>query len=103
LEEKKWIKKNPTANVKLLRDRKRIRETLEDDEIKKIASYLKKQNAFPAFRDLVIFQLLLDTGVRINECLNIQLKDMMEKDLLLLKQKIYSRESSFCLKICRKD
>jgi site-specific recombinase XerD len=87
LEEKKWIKKNPTANVKLLRDRTRIRETLEDDEIKKNAAYLKKQNTFTAFRDMVIFQLLLDTGVRINECLNIQLQDIDGKRLVITETK----------------
>jgi len=87
LEEKKWIKKNPTANVKLLRDRKKIRETLEDDEIKKIADYFKKQNTFPGFRDLVILQLLLDTGIRINECLNIKLQDIDGKRLVITESK----------------
>ncbi|MFF3025228.1 tyrosine-type recombinase/integrase [Gottfriedia sp. NPDC057948] len=87
LEEKKWLKKNPTKNVKLLRDRKKIHETLEDNEIKKIADYLKKKNTFPSFRDLVIFQLLLDTGIRINECLNIQIQDIDGKRLVITESK----------------
>ncbi|WP_180230277.1 tyrosine-type recombinase/integrase [Bacillus sp. AFS073361] len=87
LEEKKWIKKNPTSNVKLLRDRKKIRETLEDVEIRKISEHFKKQNTFAAFRDSVIFQLLLDTGIRINECLSIQLQDIDGKRLVITESK----------------
>jgi site-specific recombinase XerD len=87
LEEKKWIKVNPALNVQLLRDRKKIRETLEDVEVKKIAEYFKKQGSFPSFRDSVIFQLLLDTGIRINECLNIRLLDIEGKHLLVTETK----------------
>jgi site-specific recombinase XerD len=87
LAEKKWIKKNPSANVKLLRDRKKIRETLENDEIKKIATYYKKQETFASYRDLVIFRLLLDTGIRINECVNIRIQDIDGKRLVVTESK----------------
>lgn len=85
--EKKMIKKNPTEGIELLRDRQAIRETLEDDEIKKLAKYFKKQSTFPSFRDSVIFQLLLDTGIRINECLNILIDDIDGKRLTITETK----------------
>ncbi|MDK8643804.1 tyrosine-type recombinase/integrase [Niallia taxi] len=98
MEEKSWIKKNPTANVKLLRDRKKIRETLEDDEIRKIADNFKKQNTFPAFRDSVIFQLLLDTGIRINECMSIQINDIDGKRLVITESKNLQQRMVFLSK-----
>ncbi|KAB2489990.1 tyrosine-type recombinase/integrase [Priestia endophytica] len=87
LQQKHWIEKNPAKDVKLLRDRKKIRETLEEVEIKKIIDYFKKQHTFASFRDLVIFQLLLDTGIRINECMNVQLNDIDGKRLIITESK----------------
>jgi site-specific recombinase XerD len=98
LKEKKWIKRNPTENVKLLRDRKKIRETLEDVEIRKIADSFKKKNTFPSFRDLVIFQLLLDTGIRISECLSIQLNDIDGKRLVITESKNLQQRMVFLSK-----
>lgn len=70
--EKKYIKKNPCEHISILRDRIKIRETLEKNEIKKINNYLQKKGTFISYRDSIIFQLLLDTGLRINEALNLK-------------------------------
>lgn len=72
LDEKKFIKKNPCEHISILRDRIRIRETLEKSEIKKINQQLLKNGTFISYRDSIIFQLLLDTGLRINEALNLK-------------------------------
>ena len=87
LKDKGWIKKNPIEKIELLRDRSVIRETLENHEIKKISNYFKNQESFTAYRNLVIFQLLLDTGIRINECLNIRRNDIDGKRLVVVESK----------------
>ncbi len=87
LAEKGWIKVNPSKNIQLLRDRTTIRETLEKNEIKKIVNYFKKKESFIGYRNLVIFQLLLDTGIRINECLNIRKADIDGKRIIIVESK----------------
>lgn len=87
LTERKWIKKDPSKNIKLLRDRTTIRETLEKNEIKKIVNYFKRKESFIGYRNLVIFQLLLDTGIRINECLNIRKDAIDGKRLIIVESK----------------
>lgn len=72
LDERNYIKNNPCKNISLLRDRIRIRETLEKGEIRKINKYLSKNGTFISYRDSILFQLLLDTGLRINEALNLK-------------------------------
>lgn len=87
LKEKGMIKKNPTANIKLLRERRQIRATLEDFEVKKLADYFKKQKSFSGYRNLVMFYLLLDTGIRISECIGIQLGDVDGRRLIVRETK----------------
>lgn len=76
LYQKKYIADDVAADVHKLRTRTEIYDTLERNEIRLIAAHLKKQGTFRAFRNLAIFQLLLDTGVRINECLHIKVSDI---------------------------
>ncbi|TGA99027.1 integrase [Sporolactobacillus shoreae] len=87
MKEKKMIRKDPTANIKLLRERKQIRATLEDFEVKKIADYFKKQKSFSGYRNLVMFYLLLDTGIRISECIGIQINDVDGSRLIVRETK----------------
>lgn len=87
LKERKWVKKNPVENVISLKDLIEIRQTLEDAEIKKIVNQFKKRDSFPGFRDQIIFQLLLDTGIRINECLYIKDQDIDGKRLTVTNPK----------------
>ncbi|EFI84402.1 tyrosine-type recombinase/integrase [Listeria grayi] len=84
---KKYIKVNPVADFSLLRQREEIRKTLEANEIKKIANYYKRKETFTAFRDLVLFQLLLDTGLRISEAINIKVPDIHDDYIVVVETK----------------
>jgi hypothetical protein len=43
---------------------------LEDDEIVLLTKFMKKQRSFIGERDLTIFLVMLDTGVRLSETLS---------------------------------
>lgn len=66
----KLIDKNPMKNIKLLRDRQKTINTLDNKEIEKLIRTIRKEKTFISFRDEVIILVFvfLDTGVR---CLNL--------------------------------
>ncbi|HDU1251443.1 TPA: tyrosine-type recombinase/integrase [Listeria monocytogenes] len=77
--------------VHKLRVRRKIYDTLERNEIKLIVREFKKNNTFRAFRNLTIFQLLLDTGIRINECLHIKVDDVHDDYIVIAETKNLSQ------------
>lgn len=83
LENKKVISRNPMKDIHQQRERIEIKETLTDQDVEKLANHFKKRKTFVGFRDLIIFYLLLDTGIRIGECMNILVKDV-EKDSIVI-------------------
>lgn len=64
---------------------------MERNEIKLIVREFKKNNTFRAFRNLTIFQLLLDTGIRINECLHIKIDDVHDDYIVIAETKNLSQ------------
>ncbi|MGX9135958.1 tyrosine-type recombinase/integrase [Rummeliibacillus sp. JY-2-4R] len=70
------IHKNPTADIKQLRDRQRTIETLDDKEIEKIAKVIRGQNTFVGVRDITIFMVMLDTGILLSELVGIKVNDI---------------------------
>jgi|GEM_PF-3066766 len=87
LHKNKLIKKNPMSNIKQLRDRQRIMETLDDKEIEMIAKVIKKQKSFVGVRDLTIFIMMLDTGIRLSELAGIEIDDITGNKLIVKKTK----------------
>lgn len=73
---KKIIKKNPMKNIKLLRDRKKEIETLDNKEIELLLNTIRKKKTFVSFRDEVILLVFLDTGVRLSELVGIEVDDI---------------------------
>ncbi|MCQ6282534.1 tyrosine-type recombinase/integrase [Bacillus sp. EB600] len=73
------IEKNPVENVKLLKDRKHIIETFTKEQINKL---LKAPDieTFTGLRDYTLMLLLLDTGVRVNELIGIDVQDVKLKE-----------------------
>jgi site-specific recombinase XerD len=71
------VKPNPMKNIRQLRDRQKIMETLENEEIILLANHMKEQNTFVCYRDFVIFLLMLDTGVRLSETVGIKVEDIV--------------------------
>ena len=60
--------KNPMERIKQLTNERTPKEYLEDIEIKKLLDSFDK-SYFSECRDSIIIQLLLDTGMRLGECL----------------------------------
>ncbi|WHZ01178.1 tyrosine-type recombinase/integrase [Neobacillus sp. YX16] len=74
---------NPMKNIQQLRDRQRVIETLEDDEILRLTKYMKKQRSFIGERDLTIFLVMLDTGIRLAETVGIKVEDVRKNKLFI--------------------
>ncbi|MGE6261366.1 tyrosine-type recombinase/integrase [Heyndrickxia sporothermodurans] len=81
------VKPNPIKNIKQLRDRQKIMETLEDEEIVLLANHMKESNTFVGYRDFVIFLLMLDTGIRLSETVGIEVEDLRKTSLIIRKTK----------------
>lgn len=76
LEEQQLIKKNPMKEIKLLKDRRRIVETFDKKQIKTLLSSCDLKT-FTGLRDYTIMLLLLETGVRANELVGINVSDII--------------------------
>lgn len=92
------IHKNPTANIKQLRDRQRTIETLDDKEIEKIAKVIRSQNTFVGVRDITIFMLMLDTGIRLSELVGIKVNDIRGNELIIRETKNLNERSVYLSK-----
>ncbi|MGE7695568.1 tyrosine-type recombinase/integrase [Lysinibacillus sp. NPDC094177] len=87
LDKKNLITKNPISDIKQLRDRQRAIETLDDKEIEKIAATIRSQNTFVGVRDITIFILMLDTGIRLSELVGIKVNDIRGSELIVRETK----------------
>jgi len=74
---------NPTKNIKQLRDRQKIVETLDDNEIVEVARHIKLQKTFVGYRDIAIFLLMIDTGIRLSECIGIKTDDVRGNKIII--------------------
>ena len=63
-------------DIKLLRDRKRIVETFDNQQIKALFKACDLRT-FVGLRDYTIMMLLLETGVRVNELVGIKTTDII--------------------------
>ncbi|QWH95529.1 tyrosine-type recombinase/integrase [Bacillus mycoides] len=87
LDKNKLIDKNPMKNIKLLRDRQKTIETLDNQEIEKLIKTIRKQKTFVGFRDEVILLVFLDTGVRLSELVGINVGDVRHNKLIIRRTK----------------
>ncbi|KOR84427.1 recombinase XerD [Bacillus sp. FJAT-22058] len=79
LYKQKHIRKNPFENIKLLKDRKNIVQTFSTEQLE----HLLKQpdlRTFTGLRDYTLMLLLLETGIRVNELVGIDLSDVRLKE-----------------------
>lgn len=88
LHKNKYIKKNPKANVKLLKQRKEVVPTFSKEQLQLLFS-LCDRKTFVGLRDYTIMLLLLDTGVRLNEMINIELQDVKEDEIVIRETKTF--------------
>ncbi|WP_243450197.1 tyrosine-type recombinase/integrase [Desulfosporosinus sp. Sb-LF] len=69
------ITKNPVDKIKLLKGSERLKPLLSESEIKSILNSFDKSK-FDGYRNYLMTVLIFDTGCRITECLNIEVKDV---------------------------
>lgn len=69
------IRKSPVKRVDFAKVQRKPLEYVSDEEFKKMLR-LMDESKFSEYRDSVIVQLLLDTGMRISECLMIKTADL---------------------------
>lgn len=69
------VKTTPTENVNFLRADETQFEPLTEEEMKRLFDVLDIKQ-FPQFRDYCIMNLLYDTGMRINEAINLTTKEI---------------------------
>lgn len=75
---------NPMQNIRQLKMERQAKDFLEDHEIHKLMQIFDK-SYFPEHRDSVIIMLLLDSGMRLGECLQIKVEDVdiVERTIML--------------------
>lgn len=83
----KLIDKNPMKNIKLLRDRQKNIETLDNKEIELLIKIIRKQQTFVSFRDEVMLLVFLDTGIRLSELVGIEIGDVAGNKIIIRKTK----------------
>ncbi|MEK3716257.1 tyrosine-type recombinase/integrase [Paenibacillus sp. FSL R7-0333] len=66
----KEITKNPMENIENPKVERKLKQTLSPNQLKGIFNHFES-STFHGYRNLVITRLLLDTGMRIGECLSI--------------------------------
>lgn len=75
LEENNIISKNTVKNCKFIKTERKSKEQLTDEEYKRLIKSLDITK-FHEYRDYIIIQLIFDTGMRINETLNLSIYDV---------------------------
>ncbi|OSY02636.1 hypothetical protein BTJ44_05693 [Bacillus mycoides] len=88
LHKHKHIKKNPIADIKLLKQRKEVVPTLSKDQIKLLLS-LCDRKTFVGIRDYTIMMLMLDTAIRVNELANIEVADVKHNEIVIRETKTF--------------
>lgn len=74
---------HPLSQVKLLKSKRKAKNYLDDEDFTRLLKTIDKSK-YSEYRDYIIIQLILDTGMRINECLLITLDNLSLKDRAIL-------------------
>ena len=68
-------------NIAKLKENRKLTEIIHEEILFKVLTHLQIQEGYKeALRNLVLFKLLLDTGLRINETLNLKVSDFIFPD-----------------------
>lgn len=84
LKDQNIIKSNPMEKIKQLKNERKPQEFLNDEEFIRLLKQIETSKTHE-YRDYIILLLLLDTGMRIGECLLIKTEDldMVSRSILL--------------------
>ncbi|MCJ8172878.1 tyrosine-type recombinase/integrase [Clostridium botulinum] len=82
--EQNYIKKDVVKNIKQFKNQRKAKEFITDSQFPELLSHIDATK-FHEKRDHLCIMLLLDTGMRIGECLKIKVKniDMNYRSILL--------------------
>lgn len=73
------LRHNPAAELKLIKAKKEVVETFSREQVRDILRQ-PAQDTFTGFRDYTILLLLLETGIRARELVDIAIKDIRWED-----------------------
>ncbi len=79
------LKKNPMKRIQQLKNNRKAKEFISDDDFKKLVSQLDK-SYFAEHRDLTMIYLMIDTGMRLGEC-----SMLLVDDINLAKKQVFLR------------
>lgn len=77
-----YIRFNPMRRIKKIKSTKQVKKAFTDDEIEMMREYFSRMprnttyNKLLKLRDRAIFELLLSSGIRIAECVNLNKDDL---------------------------
>jgi len=93
LVEQEVLDKSPMKRIKLLKQQRKPREFLTDDEVKELMNVFDKAR-YAEYRDMMIAMVMLETGTRLGETLSITVDrvDLFEQTILLPGDKTKSRK-----------
>ena len=82
--EKEELKRNPMRRITQIKTERKAKDYLDDEEIRRLLNVMDK-SYYSEARDSVMIVLLLDTGMRLGECLQIKMEyvDFEEKAICL--------------------
>lgn len=75
LDEYDMIRKNPITKVKQLRNPRKAKDFINDREFNNLIQCLDLSK-FSEYRDYTLIQLIIDSGMRLGECLLLQMEDI---------------------------
>lgn len=73
--EERIIKTNPMTKIKQLKNNRKPQEFLSDEDFVRLLKSIDTTK-FHEYRDYIVIQLIIDTGMRIGECLSITTDDI---------------------------
>lgn len=90
------IKKNPMENIKQLKNQRKSKDFITDEEFIRLLRYIDNSK-YHEYRDYICIQLLLDTGMRIGECLLLLVDDidMVGRSIILRAENTKSKSDRY--------
>lgn len=75
LKQQNYIKKDIVKNIKQFKNERKPKQFISDEKFTELLRHIDTTK-YHEYRDYVCIQLLLDTGMRISECLEIKVEDI---------------------------
>jgi integrase/recombinase XerD len=94
LYKEKEIRKNPVDSIEQIKTERKQKAGISEEEFKQLLNQFD-YTKFPGYRNKVIVMLLQDTGMRIGECLTLEVEDLDFKHRIILVKKTKGRQERY--------